>query len=51
VQAKNARSTIGQVADQAGVSMHVARQAVFVVHHAPDLAEEVQRGQLAQTSL
>ena len=36
-----------QIATKAGVSEHVAKQAVFVIQHAPDLADEVQQGRLA----
>jgi len=45
-QAKDARSTIGQVARKADVSMHIARLAFTVAKHAPDLVPEVRTGRM-----
>jgi hypothetical protein len=46
IQEKHARSTVGQVAAKAGVSRHVAEQAVFLITRAPELAEQVQHGRM-----
>jgi hypothetical protein len=44
--ARNARSTVGQVADAAKVSHHKAAQAVAVAKAAPDLLEPVKTGKV-----
>ena len=45
-RAKDAHSTVGQLAAKANVSRHKAAQAVTVKKHAPELLEEVKKGKL-----
>lgn len=43
---RHARETVGQLATAAGVSRHKAAQAIAVKKHAPELIDQVTRGQM-----
>ena len=45
-RARDARSTVGQIAEEAKVSHHKAAQAVTVGKVAPDLLEQVAKGEV-----